>query len=52
MFSPDVLALFDGLLRQVTLNVGADDFEEMAVTVTKAKRELAAAFADPASTDD
>lgn len=47
-FSPDVLDLFHTLLSQVTLNVSADDFEEMAVTVAKAKRELAAALAEAA----
>ncbi len=43
MFSPEVIQLFAHLLSQVTLNVGADDFEELAVTVAKAKREIAAA---------
>lgn len=45
MFSPDVIALFGQLLGQVTLNANADDFEEVAITVIKAKRELAEAQA-------
>jgi hypothetical protein len=45
MFSPDVIALFGQLLGQVSLNASADDFEEVAITVAKAKRELAKAQA-------
>lgn len=44
-FSPEVLAFFARLLSQVTLNVGADDFEETAATAATAKREVQAALA-------
>lgn len=46
-FSPDVLNLFVTLLGQVTLNAGADDFDEVAATVSRAKKELASALAEP-----
>lgn len=45
-FSPDVLDLFSELLGMVTLNVGADDFDEKAETVLKARRELRDATGD------
>lgn len=41
--SPEVIAWLQGLVNSVTLNVGAEDFEEVAALVTKAKRELAQA---------
>lgn len=42
MFSPDVLDLFRRLLMNVTVSAAADDFEEVAALVVKAKRELSA----------
>lgn len=43
MFSPSTLDLFAKLLADLTLNVGAPDFEEWVETVVTAKRELTAA---------
>ncbi len=42
--SPATLALFKQLLDNVTLNVGAPDFEEAAQQVLTARRELAEAI--------
>lgn len=47
--SPGTLALFARLLDNVTLNVGAPDFEDAAVQVLTAKKELAAALAAAAT---
>ncbi len=44
--SPETLALFKQLLDNVTLNVGAPDFEEAAQQVLAARRELAEAMAE------
>lgn len=44
--SRESLELFDHLLRQQNLNVGAEDFEETAERVLTAKRELAEELAD------
>lgn len=51
-FSGESLALFRKLLSDVTLNVGAPDFEEWAQAVITAKRELAEAERDALPTLD
>lgn len=43
-FSRDVLEFLDTMLGQVTLSAGFDDFEEKALVVVKAKREMAEAL--------
>lgn len=47
VMSREVLVFLSRLLAQVTLSAGADDFEETAALVVKARRELAAALDDP-----
>lgn len=48
MFSRESLELFDTLLNQVTISVGASDFEDVVPQVLKARRELADALANEA----
>jgi hypothetical protein len=43
-FSPETLALFAQLLDNVQLNAAAPDFEQVALQVIAARRELAAAL--------
>lgn len=47
--SRDVLEFLNQLLQMVNLNVQADDFETVAVTAAKAKRQLALALGIPAA---
>lgn len=38
--SPETVTFLLGLLNQITLNAGAPEFEENALAVIKARREL------------
>lgn len=44
MLSPASLRLFDTLLKGVQLNAAADDFEEVALQVIQARKEVAEAI--------
>lgn len=45
--SPDTVTFLLGLLNQLTLGTGAPDFEETAMAVIKARRELSALAPEP-----